>query len=93
MWNSVGTHLGSLWTSIKWFVTMGLGEGGTISFGRSLSLFWSLYFAAIDWSLFAKSGHLVDNATLLTQLTVITTSYAITKASDVIAGAKNDLKV
>lgn len=93
MFKFIFAHLGNLGTSFKWFMTMCLGEGGTISFGRSLSAFWSLYFAAIDWNLFAKSGHLVDNATLLTQLTVITTSYAITKALRASDGAKDDPKV
>lgn len=74
----------SIYNGLKWFISMCLSEQGTISFGRSLSAFWSIYFATQDYHLFLLSKHLVDNSTLLTQLTVITTSYAITKAKDAI---------
>lgn len=82
MWNFIKTHVGNAIAGIKWFVTMCLSDQGVISFGRTLSAFWTLYFAFQDYHFFLISRHLVDNATLLTQLTVITTSYAITKAKD-----------
>ena len=81
MWNFIKTHTVNLIAGLKWFFTACLSDQGTISFGRTLSAFWTLYFAVQDYHLFIISRHLVENQTLLTQLTVITTSYAITKAT------------
>jgi len=62
---------------------MCFGNSGDISFGRCLSAFWAAYFAVQDYHFFLTNGHhLVDNATLLTHLGVITTSYGITSAKD-----------
>ena len=77
----IKTHFGNAVAGLKWFVTACLSDQGAISFGRTLSAFWTLYFAVQDYHLFIISRHLVDNATLMSQLTVITTSYAITKAA------------
>jgi hypothetical protein len=83
-------HVGNAIEGIKWFITMCLSDGGVISFGRTLSAFWSLYFAFQDYHFLLMTRHLVDNQTLITQLSVITTSYAITKATQ--AFGKEDRK-
>lgn len=78
------------WAGIKWFICMCLSESGAISFGRTLSAFWSIYFAIQDYQFFIMNHYkLIDDPTLLTQLSVITTSYAITKAKDAFVQEKN----
>lgn len=67
--------LSKLW----WLITTALSESGDISFGRSISLVIVVYFLGQDAWVFHRTGHLVDNATLLTQLSVMTAFYASSK--------------
>jgi hypothetical protein len=75
--------LKQLFAKAVWFIKNCLGDIGDISFGRTASAFWSLYFMTQDAWFFHRSGHLVDNATLLTQLSVITTFYGTNKVSEI----------
>lgn len=80
-----------IWTSLKWFIVTCLSDGGTVSFGRTLSAFWSVYFATLDYHFFLVNSHkMIDNATLLTHLTVVTSSYGITKAKDALDSLKGN---
>jgi len=80
-----------LW--IKWLLEQALGANAAISFGRAVSLLIVLYFLVMDALFFFHNGHhFVDNATLLTQLSVMTAFYVTNKAHDAVASFsdKND---
>jgi hypothetical protein len=66
---------GKVW----WLITTALSESGEISFGRTISAVITLYFLGQDAWFFHRTGHLIDNATLLTQLSVMTAFYASSK--------------
>lgn len=69
-------------SKIWWFICSALSPSAAISFGRFMALAWSLYFMVLDAWLYHRTGHLVDNLTLGTQLGVITTFYGITKVKE-----------
>lgn len=62
-----------------WLITTMLSESGDISAARSFTAYLILYFSAQDAWFFHRNGHLVDNATLLTQLSVMTAFYITNK--------------
>jgi hypothetical protein len=72
-----------LFAKALWFIRNCLGDIGDISFGRTASLLWSVYFMAQDAWFFHRAGHLVDNSTLLTQLSVISTFYGTNKVTEI----------
>ncbi len=72
------------------FVRECLGESGAISFGRTASAYLIGFFTGMDAWHYHKTGHLVDNATLLTQLTVMTAFYFGNKAAAAMGGKKDD---
>lgn len=74
--------MGKLW----WLITKALSESGEISFGRTISAVITLYFLAQDAWFFHRTGHLVDNATLLTQLSVMTAFYVSSKGLGALPG-------
>lgn len=55
----------------------------SVSFGRVISFLNTLYFLSTDAWFYHRTGHLVDNATLLTQLSVMTAFYVSSKGLDV----------
>jgi len=77
-------------SKLWWLITMALSESGEISFGRSISALITLYFLAQDAWLFHRTGHLVDNATLLTQLSVMTAFYASSKGLGIFTPNKDN---
>lgn len=74
--------LGKLW----WLITKALSDSGEISFSRTISACITIYFLAQDAWLFHRIGHLVDNATLLTQLSVMTAFYLGSKGLGALPG-------
>jgi hypothetical protein len=80
--------LKELYAKALWFIRNCLGDVGDISFGRTASASWSFYFMAQDAWFFHRLGHLVDNATLLTQLTVMTTFYGTNKVTEIFSKDK-----
>jgi hypothetical protein len=69
-------------SKIWWFLCSALSSNAAISFGRFMSLAWSVYFMVLDAWLYHRTGHMVDNLTLGTQLGVITTFYGVTKVKE-----------
>jgi hypothetical protein len=68
-----------------------LSETGDISFARTVSGVLVLYFLTTDAWFFHRKGVLVDNATLLAQLAVMTAFYGsnkVTTAASTIFGPK-----
>jgi len=73
---------GKIW----WLITKALSESGEISFGRTISAVITLYFLGQDAWFFHRTGHLIDNATLLTQLSVMTAFYVGSKGLGALPG-------
>ncbi|HEV7522989.1 MAG TPA: hypothetical protein VGP89_17945 [Candidatus Angelobacter sp.] len=72
-----------LFESLKWFVRAMFSESGEVSSARCFTAFLILYFSTQDAWYFHRVGHLIDNATLLTQLTVMTAFYVTNKTAAV----------
>ena len=78
----------SLLQKLAWFIQTCLSDSGAVSFGRTMSALWSFYYMAIQAWFYHRSGHLPDNGTILTHLTVITTFYGVTKSGEIFGGNK-----
>lgn len=75
-----------------WLATMCLSESGQISFGRTMSGVISLYYLVQDAWFFHRAGHLIDNTTLLTQLSVMTAFYGVNKVTGAFSNQNDKAK-
>ena len=63
-----------------------LSTTGEVSFGRCAAAAWSIFYAVQHSWVFHRTGHLVDNTTVVTHLGVVTTLYGLGKVNQLGGG-------
>lgn len=78
-----------MFTTIATFLAKMVSSSGEVSFGRCSATVWSLFYLTQHAWFWHRTGALVDNATVLTHLGVITTLYGLGKIPATLGGNKS----